>query len=321
MKTIENRIIKKTTCLFLLILGIISCTNDDDLASPSAWKTQNDVSNKDLTDIEFYNNDFGVISGSYGTLLKTDNGGESWSELNVGPNDSFVKTFILNENEFFTSRLGLYKTNNNGNTFKEIGNFSDYDWGSIFAIHFFDSDNGLICKNGVIYKTIDGGQVWDVSYDNAGYAKILQFVSPHVGYISGGVVKDGYSEGEIHKSLDGGKSWSQINIQTSKITSMYFLTEQLGYFSNLENQFLKTQNGGETWEIIGNSPMVFHDILFLDNNVGYGVGSSSIYKTENGGKNWTEDYENSSMSFNSITKTLSGKLFVVGNDGIILRKQ
>ncbi|WP_338356892.1 WD40/YVTN/BNR-like repeat-containing protein [Yeosuana marina] len=311
---------KKLICLFILTLSIISCNNDDDLSSYSNWKILNDVAYKSLTDIEFYNNDFGVISGSLGTLLKTENGGKSWSELNVGSNHSFVNVFILNENEFFTSRVGLFKTNNNGNSFNELGDLSNYS-GSIFAIHFFDSDNGLIYKEGLILKTIDGGEVWDVAYNNAGYANIMQFVSSNVGYISGGISYDGNSIGEVHQSLDGGNTWNQINIQTSEITSMCFLSEQVGYFSNFENQFLKTQNGGENWEIIGSSPITFYDIVFLDNNIGYGVGNNSIYKTENGGRNWLKDYENNDMIFTSITKTPNGNLFTVSNNGMILRKQ
>ena len=114
--------------------------------------------------------------------------------------------------------------------------------GSIYAIHFFDADNGVIYKNGVILKTMDGGKVWNVTYDNAGYAIKMQFVSNNVGFIYGRISYDGISQGELHKSSDKGNTWSQINIQTSEITSLYFLNDQIGYISNFENQFLKTQN-------------------------------------------------------------------------------
>ncbi|CAM1363409.1 conserved protein of unknown function [Tenacibaculum soleae] len=311
---------KNLIYLFIMTLGIVSCSNDDNLSSSSNWNIINNITNKNLTDIEFYNNDFGLISGSLGTLLKTENGGESWSVMNVGLNHSFVKAFILNENEFFTSRVGIYKTNNNGNTFNELGDLSNYS-GSIFAIHFFDSSNGLIYKDGLILKTTDGGQTWDVVYNNAGFANIMQFVSNNIGYISGGISYDGSSSGEIHKSIDGGNTWNTINIQTSEITSMYFLSEHKGYFSNFNNQFFKTQNGGSNWEIIGTSPIVFYDIVFLDDNIGYGVGYNSIYKTENGGKDWEIDYENNEMIFTSITKTPNNELFTVTNNGNILRKQ
>jgi len=311
---------KHLVFLFILTFGIISCRKDKISPPSSNWIVINKVTDKNLNDIEFYNNNFGLISGSFGTLLKTQNGGDSWQELNVGTNHSFTKSFILNENEFYTSRKGLYKTSDNGNTFSEIGNLSNFS-GSIFAIHFFNSSVGLIEKNGQILKTTDGGQNWHSVYNNAGFASNMQFVSDNVGYISGGISYDGISYAELHKSLDSGNTWNRINIQTSEITSMYFLNEQNGFFSNFNNQFLKTQNGGLNWEIIGNTPITFYDIIFLNNNIGYGVGYNSIYKTENGGKDWVIDYENDEMIFTSITKTPNDKLFTVTNNGNILYKE
>lgn len=310
---------KNLIYLFVLTLVICSCSNDDNLSQSTNWNIINNVTYKGLSDIEFYNNDFGVISGDMGTLLKTENGGASWSELDVGTNHTFVKTFVLNENEFFTSRIGIFKTNDSGISFNELGGLSDYA-GSIFAIHFFDSDNGLIYKNGSILKTIDGGQTWTVSYSNAGYASIMQFVSGNVGYIAGGISYDGRSIGELHKTMDGGNTWSPIDIQTSAIQSMYFLSEQIGYISNFDNEFFITRNGGSDWEIIGNSPIAFFNMVFLDDNTGYGIGGNAIYKTINGGKDWAVDYENNKMIFTSITKTPNGKLFIVTNEGNILRK-
>ena len=315
---------KKLIYLFIVTLGIISCNKDDDLSNSSNWEILNNDAYKSLTDIEFYNNKFGVISGSFGTLLKTENGGENWEELNVGLNHSFLRTFILNENEFFTSRLGIYKTNDKGKTFNELGDLSNYS-GSIYAIHFFDSDNGVIYKNGVILKTTDGGKVWNVTYDNAEYANKMQFVSNKVGFIYGGISYNGVSytgisNGELHKSSDKGITWSKIDIQTSEITTLYFLNEQTGYFSNFENQFLKTQDGGLNWETLGNIPIPFNDIIFLENDLGYGVGNNFIYKTKDGGKTWTKDYENNTMLFTSIAKTPNGKLYCITNNGMILRK-
>ena len=311
---------KKLIYLFIVTLVIISCDKEDDLSNTSKWEILKTDAYKSLTDIEFYNNNFGVISGSFGTLLKTKNGGENWEELNVGVNHSFLKTFILNENEFFTSRLGIYKTNDKGKSFIELGDLSNFS-GSIYAIHFFDANNGIIYKNGTILKTTDGGKVWNVTYDKAGYAIKMQFVTNNVGFIYGGISYDGISQGELHKSSDKGNTWSQINIQTSEIISLYFLNEQIGYFSNFKNQFFKTLDGGLNWETIGNIPITFNDMIFLDNNLGYGIGNGFIYKTQDGGKIWIKDYENNTLLFTAIAKTPNGKLYCVTNNGMILRKQ
>lgn len=315
---------KKTILILVLSIGIMSCSKNDnnDLDYISTWGKLNNIPFQGLEDVKFYNNNFGLICGIYGTLLKTENGGESWEEVIVGSNNSLVETFILNENEFFNSRLGLYKTNDNGNSFSELGDFSSQE-ATISSIHFFDSNLGLILKGGNVHKTTDGGQTWDITYNDGEYKNKMQFVSNNVGFISGGISYDYLSSGEFHKSIDGGNNWDQINITTSQITSMYFLNEQIGFISTFKDKFLKTQDGGLHWETIGDSPITFYDILFIDSNLGYGIGRNNIYKTEDGAITWIndyEDYESENLVFTSITKTPNGKLFAVTNEGDILKK-
>lgn len=319
-----NLTIKQTSPIKLLFFSIllfslVSCSNDNALHNSPSWEIINDKEYNGLTNIEFHNDDFGIISGSLGTLLKTENGGEDWQELNVGLDHSFVTTFILNENEFFTSRRGLYKTDDNGVSFTELSGLSN-NGSTISAIHFFDSNNGIITQGGSILKTTDGGQAWDVKYRNIN-ANSMQFVSTDVGFIYGGFTSAGTTTGELYLSVDGGNTWNQGDVQTSEIMSLYFLNEKLGYFSNFENQFLRSRDGGLNWDIIGKSPITFRDIVFLTENVGYGVGYHSIYKTENGGETWVKDYENNTMIFSSIAKTPNGQLFTVTSNGTILRKK
>lgn len=309
---------KKIIYLSVLICGIISCSNDDLSERNNSWIQINKNPYNGLTDVEFYNDDFGLISGWFGTLLKTEDGGESWQELDVSINATFLKTFILNENEFFTSRGGLYKTTNGGNSFNELSNLSDYA-GAILGIHFFDSNEGVIYKEGNIFKTTDGGNVWDITYTEAGFASTMQFVSKDVGFISGGITNGDSSIGEIHRTIDSGITWNFIDIALPEIMSMYFLDEDLGYIADFERQFLRTQDSGLSWQIVSSTPIIFLDLIFLDNNEGYGIGFNKIYKTEDGGETWIKDYENDQMVFISIAKTPSKTLFVVTDDGIILK--
>lgn len=275
------------------------------------------MGNINLTDVEFLNDEFGIISGEFGGLMKTVDGGVTWNNLDVGTNNSLLKTFILNENKFFTSRNGIYKTADSGDSFFELGNFSNNE-GSISSIYFFDSDNGIINKGSFIYRTDDGGQTWTLVYEQAEFANKMQFVSDNIGFFFGGKTDDYGSIGELYKTVDGGNNWEKINISASEITSMYFLDENVGYASNFENQVLKTQDGGINWEIIANQNQPLYDLIFLDDNIGYGISSNAIYLTMNGGYTWVKDYENTLMTFTSITSTPSNEIFVVGNDGIII---
>ncbi|NOQ28226.1 MAG: hypothetical protein GQ564_22920 [Bacteroidales bacterium] len=318
---------KKLTVFLIIILLSFACSDNDNTPDPipAGWeRITSPTGYKSLTDIEFLNKDFGVISGIEGTVLKTENGGLEWQAVNYGNNYVSYKVFVLNENEFYLGRTGLYKTNNGGLSYTEIGNLSSFG-ATIFGINFFDTKNGLICKGGRVFKTNDGGLNWEEVY-NGGFCDKMQFSSNNVGYISGGASWDGMSYGILHKTIDGGNTWTDIGdikeVYEWEIMSMDFITNDIGYITNFNKEFFITQDGGVSWYLLSNSlPRIFKGIVFLSQYEGYGLSSSSIFKTIDGGISWKEDYTNSSFTFSAITKTPDEKIFVVGNGGVILRKE
>ncbi|NOQ28282.1 MAG: hypothetical protein GQ564_23205, partial [Bacteroidales bacterium] len=311
----------------LIIISFVCCSEDNNTPDPipAGWeRSTSPTGYKSLTDIEFYNNDFGVICGADGAVLKTENGGLDWQILNVGVSYSFMKVFILNENEFFISRHGLYKTNNGGRNFIEIGDLSSFG-ATIFEIHFFDSDNGLIYKSGRVFKTNDGGQNWEEVYEG-GFCDKMQFVSDKIGYLAGGASWDGMSYGELHKTIDGGNNWTNLGmteeIYNWEIMAMNFISEDTGFIANFNREIYITQDGGITWDKrCDKLPHFINDIIFLSKEEGYGAAYWGILKTTDGGITWNWDYKNESFVLVSIAKTPDNKIVAVGNGGVILRKE
>ena len=307
--------------LFLaLAVLMISCSKKDNFEVPSEWINISSpiLSGKILTDVEFLDDEFGVVSGGNGILVKTNDGGQTWVNLNVGTNHSFLKTFVLNQNEFFISRNKIYKTNDKGESFDVLGDFSD-SGGSISSMYFFDSNEGVINKGSNLYKTSDGSQTWNLVYNQAEFANKIVFISNNIGFFFGGKTNGYESVGELYKTFDGGSNWEKINISTSDITSMYFLNANVGFASNYENQVLKTQDGGIKWEVITLLNQPIYDLIFIDDYTGYAISSHVIYLTKDSGQTWVKDYENAYMTFTSITSA-PNKIVVIGNNGVILKK-
>jgi len=328
----------------LFIIACFACDKGDD--EDSCTKTSNDFINVSgwlklespdlgfLSDVSFLNDDFGLISNSYGRFYKTNSGGFCWEELKELEDEFggslFSKFFILNENEIFTSRTGFYKTTDGGETFKEIETNDVWGGSSTFDMHFFNENRGILCKSGInLYKTENGGQTWVNIYPQYGSAQKFQFVSNAIGYLYGGSNFENVNFGEIHKTIDGGETWFKINsepnIARAAIRSLYFINENLGYFINTLKEFYVTQNGGLTWTLRTSSfddDYIF-DMVFVNEVLGYVIGKDSIFKTEDGGVTWTEDYKSSDAStiLNAITKTPNGSIFVVGKNGTLLKKE
>lgn len=322
----------------LAVLLCFTCDKDDDdqevcnmtnsdFAIASGWLQLQSTTSNGLTNIAFLNDDFGIVSGSIGTFLKTNSGGLCWETLDVGVAASFFTAFIIDENNFFTSRSSLYKTNDGGQTFNEIGELGNFG-GGIFDIHFFNENKGILIKGGSdLYKTEDGGQTWVNIYTNYGSAQHIQFVTEEVGYLNGGSQFDNVNYGEIHKSVDGGNTWVKIesepNISRALVRTLYFVNENLGYFMNSLREFYVTQDGGLTWTLRSTISDTILDMVFVNAPLGYAVGGQTIYKTEDAGVTWTVDYvsENVEDDLYSITKTPNGSIFVVGKNGTLLKKE
>ena len=312
------------SCLLVIIFG---CSNDTvNTPNPTLWSELNSPIPQTLVDIEFFDEDFGVTCGGLNALLKTEDGGETWEELNVGIPTSLSAVFILNKNEFFTSRVGLHKTTDSGITFNEIGNLEDY-FGTIFHIHFFTPQVGIIVKGGNILRTENGGLNWVSVYSQYNPASQLEVASNETIYLAGGSTYDSVSFGALHKSIDNGQTWQELNlpspIETVEITSIEFVNENYGFIATVDRNIYKTTDGAATWTLVsGGFVNSITNIHFLDENEGYLGSGNSIYKSTNGGSTWNIEYEHEDISYYiiSITSTPNEKLYAVGQSGLILKR-
>ncbi|NLT52253.1 MAG: hypothetical protein GXX85_15220 [Ignavibacteria bacterium] len=321
---------KNFLILLPLFLLLAACSEDDVLAPINSELFQNiefqtielvDDSKRDITDISFYNDNDGVICGSSGFFAKTTDGGMTWTKLNVGVNHSFLTTFMLDNNTFFTARRGLYKTSNSGSNFSEIGNLSS-GTSSVFNIYFRNNSIGFVTHDLAIKKTIDGGNTWEEKYfTNSVYSIYdLEFTSDNIGYASGGAFWDNYNKGQIVKTTDGGETWTKI-LTTISIRSISFFSDNIGFYSNVNEEIFKTTDGGVSWNKISTLQYYPTDILFLNNEIGFvATYEGKILMTKDGGNTWQIAYEKTTVPINRIIKT-SNSIFAVGNDGLLLKSK
>ncbi|GAO41397.1 WD40/YVTN/BNR-like repeat-containing protein [Flavihumibacter petaseus] len=98
--------------------------------------------------------------GESGKLIKTGNGGITWSELPSNTNSRLFKiTFHDNQLGYAGGESGcLIKTSNGGQTWSQL---KPGIHGDIIDIRFFDNNNGIVVgRNGEIARTTDGGDHW-----------------------------------------------------------------------------------------------------------------------------------------------------------------
>ncbi len=209
----------------------------------------------------FFNDSVGLF-GTYGRILKTRNGGKTFTETKL---DSFFSPyvqdlkFVTKDKGFFVSRYSIYKTLDQGDHWKSV--FSDSIW--LYAISFIDQNKGFaVGRKGTILKTIDGGETWTKqNIGNIGL-KCIQFLNDTIGYIGGSFVNSTQGFKYLAKTTDGGKTWSQqiTSNEAGEINTLSFLTPDIGYIGGLHEVF-KTTNGGITTAIVNIKPELLFTVF------------------------------------------------------------
>ena len=309
----------KKYILIFLIFTISSCSKDN-VDNPVFEKISVNTT-ESLTDISFINENQGIICGSVGFFAKTNDAGKSWTKLNVGVSQTFMSAFMQNEQNFYAARLGMFSSTNSGNTFGEIGNLSIGP--SIFAIKFYNLNQGLIIRGGAILKSNDRGNNWTEKYNTNSYSILnnLQITSPLISYASGGVTFENTNMGEIVKTVDSGLTWTKVLNTNSKITAISFISDNIGYYSNSNNELYKTINGANNWIKVSNLLYTPLNICFINENVGYfSTYEGQILMTKNGGLSWNIVYDKTNESIVKII-SINNTIYAIGNNGLFLRKK
>jgi len=181
----------------------------------------------------FTSNDTGYTSYGSNHILKTVNGGISWSQIDVY---GLIKNiyFITSSTGFyagFGSGGGLYRTTNDGLNWS-----LQYYTNNLMCLHFPSLTTGY-CSGDTVLKTTNGGVNWfrlnSTNNLYKGSFGPIFFINNITGYLSG--------SSYIYKTTDGGNNWqSQQYISGSSINSIFFPSSSVGYAVGNNGLILKT---------------------------------------------------------------------------------
>lgn len=185
---------------------------------------------------------------------------------------------------------------------------------SIRNIQFVSPDTGwFIAKE--LYKTVDGGQTWQIAENSPPKNKgFMFFFNSSVAYIIG-------SDSEIARTRDGGESWDIFNIDiTTGIQDLYFISPDTGFVVTSFGTISWTWNGAEDWiPVFSDQTVSLNGIYFPTKDVGYASGDKGVvFKTINGGTAWDSVHTGINKLLLDVYFITPEIGWVVGLDGTIL---
>lgn len=324
---------KKLNLLLAFLLLYITADAQD------YWQKVSTPRYRDLLAVSFGSSSTGYIGGADSTLLKTTDGGKTWTTLPHTGMEYEPLTRDIIDLKFVSAATGyavlsnrerldingqLYKTTDGGNRWIKVPRI----WTSAYRLFLFDADNGYLTGvapfGGPTLHRLDHG-VWSgVRYLGTGtsyLATAIDFFNPATGIIGG-------DYGYVYRTFDAGLSWDTVKTNVdSAIHALRYLDENTivaasGHMMTL----LFSTDKGASWSFDPHSGTFYYpDMKAMarssrDSLISVGwsrtTGKGLIYYSDPADP-WMNIAE-AEQKLNSITVRNDSVAYIVGDSGLIL---
>jgi photosystem II stability/assembly factor-like uncharacterized protein len=320
------------------------------------WTALNSTTTVKLNDVDFIDENYGVIVGDGNTILLTNDGGLTWNDANhhnisgdvtnvtlVSRDTMFVSTY-----DFSSSGGSVYYTTDAGLSWTPVA--TDPAINHRIDLEMNAPSGKLFASPSHLISSPDYGVTWDTLLNYiAGTTStdLLHFADSQTGSLSGNISGFvGYSA-YFFRTEDAGTHWytgdpfsfPNSNALTTMCfvnadTAFAFMNQYAGWAPSAVNRLVKIFNfnlsvpsPGDTSYVFSNQmvnttmPDYMNDARFEDSSNGLAVGNAGkIYRTTNGGTSWTVDYADTCTSCPILKLDFAnGTGYAVGANGILVK--
>lgn len=264
-------------------------------------------------DVRFRDGQNGYIVGEHGTLLRTSDGGLTWTQDSIGINLSFRSIAIPSVNIMYVAgdNGSLYSSSDQG------FNWTQVDLGiskHLKGVAFISAQLGWVFgKGGQLWSTTNGGSSWStVPIDTAIAINALTAVDDRRFTV--------YREdGTILRTVNAGSSW-QIPYASSRSLNAAASLGSLTWVVGDSGTVLISTNAGGSWSR-RDIPSFAHleDVFPMGSSKTYVAGErGALFYTTDNGVTWFRQYNADSHDLFGLAFLDSTHGIAVGNGGVIL---
>lgn len=298
----------------------------------ASWEPQTSGTVVNLNGVHFITPDQGLAVGDNGIIRLTTNGGDNWQSVTSGTTVNLNDVSFVDDNAAVAVGQGgtILRSTDGGSSWSPVASGTNFD---LLSVSFEPGGNG-ICGGSAqtILHSSDGGQTWTVVQTDfwGGGFWGAHMLDSDFGAIIG---ENSIFQPLFAKSVNGGVSWSffAFYLEDGNVSNegraydVSFATPNVGFAAcrvwDGTGVIATTINGGSNW----NSSFFaqpFWGISAIDENTAYAVGQGGqIRKTTNQGSSWQAEVSGVSASLNAIHMVGTDVGYVVGDGGLILKRQ
>lgn len=248
----------------------------------------------------------GYAVGDDGVVIRTTDGGASWTKQSESAGDTLEDVFFVDS--LYGWAVGkdgyMIKSTDGGKTWVKQLKRTNYD---LIKVRFDTRDSGVIVPNAypqMVLKTDNGGLAWtNVPTGYTGDIDIFDasMLSAKRYWLTG-------ERATVIKTTDSGLHWRRVQPAHWDTNSwegadkIFFLNDSTGWVWKFSEGLCHTTNGGTSWSVFGHLDTnkferyaFFYNLIFIDKNTGYLACNSDLNnatllaKTTDKGKTWNKD--------------------------------
>lgn len=277
--------------------------------------------NSGLYDVAVLDTSTVIVVGGNGTILRTIDGGENWTQQ-INSARTFTAVHFIDKNVGWV--VGEYgvtrKTTNGGRKWLRL----PLNGPTLQDVFFVNPQIGwAVGANGFIAKTTDGGEAWQIQdSQTTNSLENLFFFDADTGWAVGRL-------STILKTTNGGATWQTMLSGQSKLLSIHFTSASVGWVVGFSPDVLFSQDGGQTWRLRATTPqreIGAGIVFFIDSAHGWIAGTDAgsfddagIIATTDGGNTWRRQIRIANTNLFGIDFIDNHNGWAVGEHGIILK--
>jgi photosystem II stability/assembly factor-like uncharacterized protein len=284
---------------------------------------------QELNTIFFLDGKRGWAGGDEGFLVRTEDGGVTWTSQRVETTDAINDIYFRDkERGYLIAGNAIFKTDDNGNRWSEARRFAPAEFEGatveLYCIRFSSKKKGWVVGSiskkdrvidSILIYTDNSGETWQRKRTPSNSELIhVDFDNDRRGWIVG----DG---GTILFTSDGGDTWSRQDSGTTvTLYHVDFRNDKKGLAVGAKGTLLRTFDGGANWMTVKTTvPATLLSVEFVTEDEAWAVGrGGTILRTDDGGVSWLK--QDSAITHNLYALQFQKKIgWAVGSNGMMLR--